>query len=147
MQLWYVFPGDRSNIKMQPYQHRKSHFGANRHISTMGFPVLVIRHLYIKSSPGMGIFIKKIIPHPSPSYIHNGNPFTGKTSLYWVTYWHDLWQLIRIFIQQLTGHVITCPCWDLSLYISVKGTLCFTELGNLHNVLTFILLLPAIVFR
>ena len=40
--------GPRFNIKMSSYQYRKSHCGDKTIFSTMGFPTLLRRHLYIE---------------------------------------------------------------------------------------------------
>ena len=55
----YQSPGPLFNIKMSSYQYWKSHCGDRRSydrlISTMGFPILVRRHLFIESGPCWGI--------------------------------------------------------------------------------------------
>ena len=67
--IWYYSrpegSGRRFNNKMTSYQYRKFHWEIRRSydrlISTMGFPILVRRHLYIES--GTWLSFDSIPPH------------------------------------------------------------------------------------
>ena len=62
----FEHPGPWFNIKMTSCQYRKFHVEIRRSydrlISTMGFPILVRRHLYIESGPGENINTFSLLP-------------------------------------------------------------------------------------